>query len=79
MVKVALLGNLKSVGHKSDGDTYCDWCHWHNHQSIDTRTGEHINKSCGDHHYYHQCKILRRILKALGVLLSLKLRSKTIS
>ena len=29
----------KNMGHKSDGDTDCNWCSWYSHQRIGTRTG----------------------------------------
>ena len=34
----------KTVEHKSDNYTNCNWCFWYSHQRINTRTGGHGNK-----------------------------------
>ena len=37
----------KTVKHENDENTNCNWCSWHSHQKIDTKTGELGNKIAG--------------------------------
>ena len=49
-----LAGELKTaVNHGCDSYNNCNWCFWHSHQRIDTRTGGLRNKrTSGNHQNY---------------------------
>ena len=57
----------KTVEHESDGDTNCNWCSWHSHQRIGTRTGGLENKrTSGDHLNYYIIVIAQNTEKIPG-------------
>ena len=57
----------KAVEHESDGDTSCNWCSWHSHQRISTKTGGlENNRTSGDHPNYCIIEIGQNIEKSLG-------------
>ena len=59
--------NKKTLEHKSDGDTYRNWCTRYSHQKIGTRTGGLGNKwTNGDHPNGGIIKIGQNIEKSPG-------------
>ena len=72
----------KTIEHEGDGDTNRNWCTRYGHQKIVTGTGGFGNKrTSGDHPNYsisRSARILRKVLKTWGDLLSSKLQWKTI-
>ena len=59
----------KTVEHKKDGYTNCNWCSWYCHQRIGTRTGGlGNNRMSGDHSNYSIIEIGQNTEKSSGLL-----------
>ena len=70
----------KTMGHKNDGDTNCNWCARYSHRRIDKGTvGVGNKKTSGDHRNNNMVEIGQNTEKNCGVLLSLRLQRKIIN
>ena len=72
----------KTMDHESDGDSNCHWFSWYSHQRICTGTGGLENKRTSETiqttPLLRSVRILRRVLKTWGDLLSLNPQWETI-